>query len=184
MDGRELAGFFPSRGACQPDRVPVPGTVPLSGSIRENIAFGVEHTGRRRRVSEALKIANLEEDLKTFPAGAETQIGELGVRISVGSASASGWRGSLSHPRSHRGFSCWMTLSQLLIWIPRPGWSPPWPGIRSQCTRRPAGDHTTKLTQTGSLPPGRPGPVLDKERSSSGEPTGVIDGCRRVVRGA
>ncbi len=43
-----------------------------------------------------MKIANLEEDLKTFPAGAETQIGELGVRISGGQRQRIGLARSLS----------------------------------------------------------------------------------------
>jgi len=53
----------------------------FSGSVRENILFGVNHAD----VSEqTLKIAALGDDLSAFPAGLDTQIGELGIRVSGG----------------------------------------------------------------------------------------------------
>jgi len=56
----------------------------FSGSIRENITFGVEYADISERVAATTKTAILETDLRTFPAGDETQIGELGVRVSGG----------------------------------------------------------------------------------------------------
>ena len=68
----------------------------FSGSVRENILFGANHGGssdateaasgrRGAPVSEqVLAVAALDEDLRAFPAGLDTQIGELGVRVSGG----------------------------------------------------------------------------------------------------
>ena len=56
----------------------------FSGSIRENITFGVDYLDNDERVAKAAKTAILETDLQTFPLGVETQIGELGVRVSGG----------------------------------------------------------------------------------------------------
>jgi ABC-type multidrug transport system fused ATPase/permease subunit len=59
----------------------------FSGSIHENISFGAEYIGSGERVSTASRTAILGPDLQTFPAGVETQIGELGMRISGGQRS-------------------------------------------------------------------------------------------------
>jgi ATP-binding cassette subfamily B protein len=56
----------------------------FSGSIRENITFGADYADGDERIAGAAKTAILEPDLQTFPAGIETQIGELGVRVSGG----------------------------------------------------------------------------------------------------
>jgi ABC-type multidrug transport system fused ATPase/permease subunit len=56
----------------------------FSGSIRENITFGVEPAGDSERISDAAQTAILTSDLQTFPEGMSTQIGELGVRVSGG----------------------------------------------------------------------------------------------------
>jgi ABC-type multidrug transport system fused ATPase/permease subunit len=59
----------------------------FSGSIRENILPGsaVLDTARSHAVLQAaLSCAALEEDLGTFPAGLNTEIGERGIRISGG----------------------------------------------------------------------------------------------------
>jgi ATP-binding cassette, subfamily B, multidrug efflux pump len=67
----------------------------FSGTVRENIMLGAatrrqaqDHApeaGRGRPVPEwAVSCAALGEDLRTFPAGLETEIGELGIRISGG----------------------------------------------------------------------------------------------------
>jgi ATP-binding cassette subfamily B multidrug efflux pump len=53
----------------------------FSGSVRENILFGAARADVRE---ETLAIAALRDDLRAFPAGLETQIGELGVRVSGG----------------------------------------------------------------------------------------------------
>jgi ATP-binding cassette subfamily B protein len=56
----------------------------FSGSIHENITFGLDYAGDEQRVTAAARTAILETDLQTFPAGLHTQIGELGVRVSGG----------------------------------------------------------------------------------------------------
>jgi ATP-binding cassette subfamily B protein len=56
----------------------------FSGSIRENITFGVDYADNDQRVAATARTAILETDLQTFPIGVETQIGELGVRVSGG----------------------------------------------------------------------------------------------------
>lgn len=56
----------------------------FSGSICENITFGVAHEPASQRVAEAVRTAVLEPDLQTFPSGMDTQIGELGIRVSGG----------------------------------------------------------------------------------------------------
>lgn len=53
----------------------------FSGSVRENILFGADSLEVK---SENLAAAALSEDLRGFPAGLETQIGELGIRVSGG----------------------------------------------------------------------------------------------------
>lgn len=57
----------------------------LDGTIRENIAFGV-HKERinEKRIWEVLREAQLDEFVKTLPAGLDTEIGERGIRLSGG----------------------------------------------------------------------------------------------------
>lgn len=55
----------------------------FSGTIRENITFGVGG-GDEGRISRSVAAAILEHDLSTFPAAIDTQIGELGARVSGG----------------------------------------------------------------------------------------------------
>jgi ATP-binding cassette subfamily B multidrug efflux pump len=67
----------------------------FSGTVRDNILLGsvtlrqaqdhVSDGARGRPVPEwAMSCAALGEDLRTFPAGLETEIGELGIRVSGG----------------------------------------------------------------------------------------------------
>jgi ABC-type multidrug transport system fused ATPase/permease subunit len=83
----------------------------FSGTVRDNILLGSatlcqgqDHTpavARGRSVLAAVvSCAALDEDLRTFPAGLETEIGELGIRVSGGqrqrlalarAMAASGW---------------------------------------------------------------------------------------------
>ncbi len=56
----------------------------FSDTIRENISFGVDGKGDDSRISQSAKTAILEPDLQIFPAGMDTQIGELGTRVSGG----------------------------------------------------------------------------------------------------
>ena len=55
----------------------------FSGSIRENVLMAVE-SGSPELVAHAVRIAALDTDIAGFPRGLDTQIGELGVRISGG----------------------------------------------------------------------------------------------------
>jgi ATP-binding cassette subfamily B protein len=55
----------------------------FSATILENIAFGRPEAGREE-VSEAARLAGLESDLATFPAGLDTVVGERGITLSGG----------------------------------------------------------------------------------------------------
>jgi ATP-binding cassette, subfamily B, multidrug efflux pump len=55
----------------------------FSGSIRENVLMAVED-GSPELVARAVRIAALDTDVAGFPRALDTQIGELGVRISGG----------------------------------------------------------------------------------------------------
>ena len=54
----------------------------FSGSIRENVLMAA--AGDRELAAHALRLATLDEDVAGFAHGMDTQIGELGVRISGG----------------------------------------------------------------------------------------------------
>ena len=57
----------------------------LDDTIRKNVAFGVpEEEIDEQRVWEVLKEAQLDEFIKTLPAGLDTGIGERGIRLSGG----------------------------------------------------------------------------------------------------
>lgn len=55
----------------------------FSGSIRENILFGIEN-GEAKKVEEAARIARLLPTIQSFGAQFDTVIGERGVRLSGG----------------------------------------------------------------------------------------------------
>ncbi len=54
----------------------------INGSLAENLAFGEKPL--EDEVHRALKVTALEQDLKLFPAGLNTEIGEKGVNLSGG----------------------------------------------------------------------------------------------------
>ncbi len=56
----------------------------FSGTIHENIVFGMENSISEERITSAVAATILEPDLRTFPAGMDTQIGEMGTRVSGG----------------------------------------------------------------------------------------------------
>ncbi len=62
----------------------------FSDSIEENIAFGASHswngieTYRRDQLERAAKISNIYEDIRTFPSGFQTFVGERGITLSGG----------------------------------------------------------------------------------------------------
>jgi ATP-binding cassette subfamily B protein len=55
----------------------------FSGSIRENILFGIEN-GEAQKVEEAARVARLLPTIQSFSAQFDTVIGERGVRLSGG----------------------------------------------------------------------------------------------------
>ena len=57
----------------------------LDGSIRDNVAFGVERKDvDDTEVWRALQEASLDTFVKSLPEGLDTQLGERGIRISGG----------------------------------------------------------------------------------------------------
>jgi ABC-type multidrug transport system fused ATPase/permease subunit len=57
----------------------------FSGSLRENVALTpANDPDDTRLIMEAVRFAALEEDVRAFPRGLDTEIGEMGVRISGG----------------------------------------------------------------------------------------------------
>src|SRR6185295_11158729 len=55
----------------------------FSDTLAENIAFGVK-TAQRAEIEWAAEIAGLTEDVRGFPAGFETLVGERGITLSGG----------------------------------------------------------------------------------------------------
>ena len=58
-------------------------TVLFSGSIRDNITFGMERC-TEEQLKEAIRVANLEEVIAKLPQGLDTLVGEHGDRLSGG----------------------------------------------------------------------------------------------------
>lgn len=57
----------------------------FTGSVRDNVAFGVAAAGATEaRIREAVRLSRLENDLDQWPAGLDTIIGERGVTLSGG----------------------------------------------------------------------------------------------------
>ncbi len=52
----------------------------FSGTVRENILLGADDAS----LEDTLECVRLDADVRAFPAGIETQIGELGIRVSGG----------------------------------------------------------------------------------------------------
>jgi ATP-binding cassette subfamily B protein len=82
IDGNDVTGLTLSslRGAI--------GYVPqdtflFSDTIRENIRFGAPEAGGER-VTEALRIAGILDEIERFPDGLDTLVGERGVTLSGG----------------------------------------------------------------------------------------------------
>ncbi|HEX8707165.1 MAG TPA: ABC transporter ATP-binding protein [Pyrinomonadaceae bacterium] len=55
----------------------------FSDTLAENIAFGVEKSDRAE-IEWAAEVAGLTEDIRTFPEGFETMVGERGITLSGG----------------------------------------------------------------------------------------------------
>jgi ABC-type bacteriocin/lantibiotic exporter with double-glycine peptidase domain len=75
-----------NRAAWQSRVAYVPQSISLlDSSIAENIALGVGHADiDRARLHEAVRLAQLDELLRTLPRGLEQRIGERGVQLSGG----------------------------------------------------------------------------------------------------
>ncbi len=54
----------------------------INGSLRENLSFGESVSDES--ILRALKLTSLDQDMKLFPAGLNTEIGEKGVNLSGG----------------------------------------------------------------------------------------------------
>ncbi|TPX35876.1 hypothetical protein SmJEL517_g01675 [Synchytrium microbalum] len=54
------------------------------GTIKENIAYGVEGDVSMERIEEAARISNCHEFIASMPAGYETMVGEKGAQLSGG----------------------------------------------------------------------------------------------------
>jgi ABC-type multidrug transport system fused ATPase/permease subunit len=93
LDGRPLEDIPLAERAVRTGYLPQDPYL-FSGTVRDNILLGAD---RRRQVQEhtrngtadqilatAVSCAALSEDLRTFPAGLETAIGERGIRLSGG----------------------------------------------------------------------------------------------------
>jgi ABC-type multidrug transport system fused ATPase/permease subunit len=98
---RAIVGLYPAEaGAVRLDAVPlerVPaaeraarvGYLPqdpflFSGTVRENVLLDPPGVARPVDLGETLSLAALDEDVQRFPAGLDTEIGELGIRVSGG----------------------------------------------------------------------------------------------------
>jgi ATP-binding cassette subfamily B protein len=55
----------------------------FSDTVLNNISYGLRN-GNKEKVFEAVKIAQFEEDVKSFPKGYETMVGERGITFSGG----------------------------------------------------------------------------------------------------
>ena len=94
LDGRPLERHAGGRAHC-PDWISSPGPLPLFWHHPRQHLAGSGHPASRCRttppaaaglpvLAAAVSCAALGEDLRTFPAGLETEIGELGIRVSGG----------------------------------------------------------------------------------------------------
>ncbi|MCI0439926.1 MAG: ABC transporter ATP-binding protein/permease [Chloroflexi bacterium] len=85
LDGRPLGEVAISERAARTGYLPQDPYL-FSGTIRENILLGSQASdGDAHDVLElALSCAALEEDVRAFPQGLETEIGERGIRVSGG----------------------------------------------------------------------------------------------------
>jgi ATP-binding cassette subfamily B protein len=83
VDGREAAELSPQ------ERQVLIGYLPqdphlFSGTVSDNVMFGRVGDEDEAALQRAITAAALAEDIEAFPAGMETQVGELGIRVSGG----------------------------------------------------------------------------------------------------
>jgi ATP-binding cassette, subfamily B, multidrug efflux pump len=89
--GRVLFDALPLEVVPTAERAARTGYLPqdaylFSGTVRENVLLSPSDRDGEcaDRLSDAIRLAALEEDVGTFPAGLATEIGELGIRVSGG----------------------------------------------------------------------------------------------------
>ena len=56
----------------------------MSGTIRENIKYGIEREVSEQEIEQAAKLANAMEFINRLPDGMETEVGERGIKLSGG----------------------------------------------------------------------------------------------------
>lgn len=56
----------------------------MSGTIRENICYGLDHPVSEEDIRKAAQLANAAEFIEKLPAGYETEVGERGIKLSGG----------------------------------------------------------------------------------------------------
>jgi ATP-binding cassette subfamily B protein len=87
LDGDSLGTIAPGERAARIGYLPQEPFL-FSGTIRDNAVLAAPHAApqaaRERALEQAVTLAALADDLRTFPAGLETEIGELGIRVSGG----------------------------------------------------------------------------------------------------
>jgi ABC-type bacteriocin/lantibiotic exporter with double-glycine peptidase domain len=86
LDGRPLGEFSQAERAAHIGYLPQTPFL-FSGTVRENILLDLlSEAGQRtaRTVERYVQLAALQNDVRTFPHGLDTEIGERGVRISGG----------------------------------------------------------------------------------------------------
>jgi len=84
VDGRPIAEVADGERADLLGYLPQDPTL-FSGSVRDNVALaGAGGRTGDEALDRAIRLSALEADLHAFPRGAETEVGELGVRVSGG----------------------------------------------------------------------------------------------------
>lgn len=84
IDGRPLADLGPEARRGLVGYLPQDARL-FSGSLRDNVTLGRADAARDDALlREALRVASLDEDLRDFPRGLDTEIGERGIRLSGG----------------------------------------------------------------------------------------------------
>ena len=56
----------------------------FSATVAENIAYGVEPGRAARSIASAARVARLDDDVRGFPHGYDTRVGERGITLSGG----------------------------------------------------------------------------------------------------
>jgi ATP-binding cassette subfamily B protein len=84
IDGRPLADLSPDERRGLIGYLPQDARL-FSGSLRDNVTLGRPARARDdATLMRAVRVVSLDEDLREFPRGLDTEIGERGIRISGG----------------------------------------------------------------------------------------------------